>query len=235
MKCKGQVLWLVTAAILCGGLSGPARSDGRRGAATVRFVRLTEKRVERQERLAMVVRQLDGEETTILVLPAKGEPRDVARKLREGQVITVGYVTEAGAVWVTRIQRREGDREREGQDRGREGDRDRDEGAAEEGRDRDGDAERPDRGEKDDREGQGRRDGDRGDAEEGRGRRDREAGEEGRGDRDRRDREEGEARQNSREVRQALRRLLERIESLEVRVKQLEEQNAALRKALRGE
>jgi hypothetical protein len=87
-----------------------------------------------------------------------------------------------------------------------------------------------------DREGDGRhRDGDRDDAAEGRGRGDREGGDERRGDGRRRDRDAGEGRGDSAELRRLVRRLLERVEKLEVRLRKLEERNAALRKALRAD
>jgi len=197
-------------------LTAAAAGAGDRGRSiTARFVKLTERRIGEREYVGLVIREREGDEqATVYVSRKQKDILELARRLRKNQLITVRYIVEDRLRWVTRLKAH--DAEGEGEKR-REGDKDR------EHKEREGDKGRQHK----------EREGDR-DREHKERDRDR-AHKEREGDKDR-DRERDRDREGAEGARdKQMQRLLQRLERLEVELRELRREVARLRRDREGD
>lgn len=105
--CRMLVLGLLVASVFGAMLRAEEGPQERDRAGTVRgmFVRLAEREVGERGYLAIVIKPFERDDHVTILVPRWREELTVAaRKLREGQKVEIGYVTEAGHKWVKGIE-----------------------------------------------------------------------------------------------------------------------------------
>jgi len=116
MKRVKRILAVVILVMVVVGAVGAAREGAPRGQLRGVFLRLVEREVGEREHLGIVMRPEGSDDEVIIVVPREPENlRGIARKLRAGQSVQIGFVRNGRERWLRSLDaewRREGEGER---------------------------------------------------------------------------------------------------------------------------
>jgi len=81
-----------------------AEERDREGAFAGVFIKRAERPIGEREYLALVVKPFEGDDNVTVFVPRKDDFMQAVRRLREGDKVEIGFVTEEGQKWLKRIK-----------------------------------------------------------------------------------------------------------------------------------